>query len=119
MLGEGGEESRRPSTFLVGLLGERLPRLPDSGQAQIGERQLEPCREWVAFMPDLPRKEWRRFKPYWIAIPDDAVLLTPLSTYDELAAVRPRDVPTKAAVVAKYEFIERPLVVAQIMIRRL
>jgi len=44
MLSEGGEEARRRPTFLVGLLGERLPHPLDGGQAQIGEQQLEPRR---------------------------------------------------------------------------
>ena len=38
-------------------------------------------------LPDLDRLR-ERFKPDHVAIPDVAVVLTPLSAYDELAAVR-------------------------------
>jgi hypothetical protein len=41
----------------------------------------------VGELPDLDRLR-ERFKPDRVAIPDVAVALTPLSAYDELAAVR-------------------------------
>ena len=44
-------------------------------------------------LPDLDRLR-QRFKPDRIAIPDVAVVLTPLSAYDELAAVRPPNAAT-------------------------
>ncbi len=67
---------------MVGLLALAHDRACEAELAAVIEAALD-----AGELPDLDRLR-ERFKPDRIAIPDVAVVLTPLSAYDELAAVR-------------------------------
>ena len=67
---------------MVGLLALAHDRACEAELAQAIGADLD-----AGNLPDLDRLR-DRFKPERIAIPDVAVALTPLSAYDELAAVR-------------------------------
>jgi transposase InsO family protein len=67
---------------MVGLLALAHDRACEAELADAIEATLDAGK-----LPDLDRLH-ERFKPDRVAIPDVAVVLTPLSAYDELAAVR-------------------------------
>jgi hypothetical protein len=72
----------------VGLLALAHDRACEAELAEAIEADLD-----AGELPDLDRLR-EHFKPDRVAVPDVAVALTPLSAYDELAAVRPPSAAT-------------------------
>jgi len=80
LLAKEGEKHACRAT--VGLLALAHDRACEAELAEAIEAELDAGK-----LPDLDRLR-ERFTPDRAAIPDVAVVLTPLSAYDELAAVR-------------------------------
>ena len=86
LLAKEGEKHACRAT--VGLLALAHDRACEAELAEAIEAVLD-----AGELPDIERLR-ERFKPDRLAIPDVAVALTPLSAYDELAAVRPPSAAT-------------------------
>jgi transposase InsO family protein len=82
------EGDKRACRTMVGLLALAHDRACEAELADAIEALLD-----AGELPQLDRLR-ERFKPDRAAIPDVAVVLTPLSDYDELAAVRASDAAT-------------------------
>ena len=82
---EGEKHACRATVSLLALAHDRAceAELAEAIEADLDAGEL----------PDLNRLR-ERFKPDRVAIPDVAIALTPLSAYDELAAVRPPSAAT-------------------------
>jgi transposase InsO family protein len=86
-----GEGDKRACRTMVGLLALAHDRACEAELADAIEAVLD-----AGELPQLDRLR-ERFKPDGAAIPDVAVVLTPLSAYDELAAVRAPETATLSA----------------------